>query len=88
MWELGRKKGNNMKEKSLTRIIKEKYFGKLRAFITLCDCGGNGKLYYVGHIYGSGDDDTSHWKIKRRTIPALLKAMEKRMSLINKPYPK
>ena len=73
---------------SLTKIMAERNFGKLRAFITLTDCGGNGKLFYVGHIYGQGDDDTSHWYVKRRSVSALLKAMEKRLTAYNKPSPK
>lgn len=77
-----------MKTKSLTQIMKDRHFGKLRAFITLCDCGSNGKLFYVGHIYGAGDDDTSHWSVKRRSVSALLKAMEKRLTAYNRPSPK
>ena len=76
-----------MKPKSLTQLISDRNFGVLRAFIALCDCGGNGK-FYVGHIYSAGDDDTSHWYVKRRSIPALLKAMEKKLSENNKCSPK
>lgn len=68
-----------MKQKSLIQIIKDRGYGQLKSFITFCP-NGDGKMFYVGHIYGSADDDTSHWYVKRRSIITLLKAMEKQLT--------
>ena len=72
-----------MKQKSIYQIVKDRGHGQLRAFITHCP-NGDGKTFYVAHIYGPGDDDSSHWYVKRRSAAALLKAMEKRFTLYNR----
>jgi hypothetical protein len=70
------------KDKSLTTVVRELCFGSLRAFITRVQQGDKG-IWYVGHIYGMGDDDTSHWCVKRRKPDAVLRAMEKRFIKYN-----
>lgn len=67
-----------MKDQSLTQIMKDRGHGRLRAFITHCSDG------FVAHIYDAGDDDTSHWHIKRRSPAALMTAMRERFLLCNK----
>lgn len=75
-----------MKKESLTSIIKGRDFGRLRMLVTYSD-HENGRWYW-GHVYGPGDDDTSHWWIKRRSEKALLNAMVKKFTSTNKRKPK
>jgi hypothetical protein len=72
-----------MKQDSLTKIIKDRGFGRLKLFITKEKCE-NGS-WYIAHVYYSGDDDSSHNYLKRRTLLNLLKAVIKsKKLLINK----
>jgi hypothetical protein len=75
-----------MKKESLTSVIKGRDFGTLRMLVTYSDY--EGKRWYWGHCYGPGDDDTSHWWIKRRSEKALLNAMVKKFTSTNKPSAK
>lgn len=70
-----------MEIESISQKVRERGHGRLRAFVsTYSDDKG---VWYVGHIYGMGDDDTSHWVVKRRKPEAILKAMSKRFVKYN-----
>jgi hypothetical protein len=73
-----------MKQASILQIVKDRGHGKLRAIITVCP-NGDGKLFYMAIVYGPGDDGTSGWYFKKRSMSALLKIMEKKLTAYNKP---
>ena len=75
-----------MKKESLASIIKGRDFGTLRMLVTMSN-HKEGRWYW-GHIYGPGDDDTSHWWIKRRSEKELLNAIVKKFTSTNTRKPK